>query len=561
MRTITFAILISLSSAFFAQTSSKWTVLGKEYAVDTLKHCQIGPGTTLTIVDLTGPNKQRVFYTTTDLTNPIVEIKTICGKNNLKSNLTIPQMIENNGDKANEYFVGVNADLFSANGPIGTTVVGSEIFKTARTTTGWYSVGADASKKLHYGQFYTTFKLTSATAGQMSAKSVNTPRESNDFVIYTDKYGTSTGTKSSGVEVAAVAIDGGLSAYGTSRFRITSQPQTNVGNMAIPANGIVFSANASWYMEPLQKLQIGDIVEITPTFTINGKVVDQITEMSGGCPMILQDGQILDTDKVLDHLSYRRPRTAIGTDKSGNKMTLMVVDGDKFNSSISDGVTSKELAGMMLMAGCNNALNFDGGGSSTIYSEILGTLNRPSDGSLRKVRNGWFLAAHKTTDTDVATIAFSDYAKNINVSEAYQPIVYGYNNEGYLINVNLSDCLLSCTPSNGVEISGNTATFNAAGIYSLEATYGSATTSMTINVSDKAGISAIAGDELSIRCLDSEVEVSMPYESEVRLLNSMGVCLKTEKFIIGINHLTTSGLTPGLYFIATKKEIIKIIIK
>ena len=93
MRTITFAILISLSSAVFAQTSSKWTVLGKEYAVDTLKHCQIGPGTTLTIVDLTGPNKQRVFYTTTDLTNPIVEIKTICGKNNLKSNLTIPQMI------------------------------------------------------------------------------------------------------------------------------------------------------------------------------------------------------------------------------------------------------------------------------------------------------------------------------------------------------------------------------------------------------------------------------------------------------------------------------------
>ena len=92
-------------------------------------------------------------------------------------------------------------------------------------------------------------------------------------------------------------------------------------------------------MEPLQKLQIGDIVEITPTFTLNGKVVDQITEMSGGCPMILQDGKILDTDKLLDHLAYRRPRTAIGTDQSESKMILMVVDGDKFTAGISDGVT------------------------------------------------------------------------------------------------------------------------------------------------------------------------------------------------------------------------------
>ena len=74
------------------------------------------------------------------------------------------------------------------------------------------------------------------------------------------------------------------------------------------------------------------------------------------------------------------------------------VDGDKFNAGISDGVTSKELAGMMIMAGCSDALNFDGGGSSTIYSETLGTLNRPSDGNLRKVRNGWFLTAPKTTD-------------------------------------------------------------------------------------------------------------------------------------------------------------------
>lgn len=535
--------------------------MGKEYAVDTLKHCQVGPGTVLTILDLTGADRQRVFFTTTDLTNHIVRIKTICGNNNLKTNLTIPQMIENNDDKANEYFAGVNADLFSANGPIGTTVVDSEIFKTARSTTDWYSVGADAGKNLHFGQFYTTFRLTSTTTGQMSVKSVNTPRESNDFVIYTDKYGASTGTKSSGVEVAAVAVDGGLSAHGTSKFRITGLPQSNAGNMAIPSGGIVLSANASWYMEPLQKLQIGDIVEITPTFTLNGKVVDQITEMSGGCPMILQDGKILDTDKLLDHLSYRRPRTAIGTDQSGSKMILMVVDGDKFNAGISDGVTSKELAGMMIMAGCNDALNFDGGGSSTIYSEALGTLNRPSDGNLRKVRNGWFLTAPKTTDGNIASITFADYSKKLNVNDSFRPVVYGYNGDGYLVNADIAGYRLSCTPGNGVEISDNTVSFKATGNYRLEAAFGSEKVSMTVVVGDNAGASAIKEGALSIRSIGSDVEITMPYDSDVRIFNSLGVCLATEKCDVGTTILPTSELTPGLYLIATEREIKKILIK
>lgn len=561
MRSIAFVLLISSISAVFAQPSAKWTVLGKEYAVDTLKHCQVGPGTVLTILDLTGTDRQRVFFTTTDLTNHIVRIKTICGNNNLKTNLTIPQMIENNGDKAYEYFAGVNADLFSANGPIGTTVVDSEIFKTARSTTDWYSVGADTGKNLHFGQFYTTFRLTSTTTGQMSVKSVNTPRESNDFVIYTDKYGASTGTKSSGVEVAAVAVDGGLSAHGTSKFRITGLPQSNAGNMAIPSGGIVLSANASWYMEPLQKLQIGDIVEITPTFTLNGKVVDQITEMSGGCPMILQDGKILDTDKLLDHLSYRRPRTAIGTDQSGLKMILMVVDGDKFNAGISNGVTSKELAGMMIMAGCNDALNFDGGGSSTIYSEALGTLNRPSDGNLRKVRNGWFLTAPKTTDGNIASIAFADYLKKLNVNDSFRPVVYGYNGDGYLVNADIAGYRLSCTPGNGVEISDNTVSFKATGNYRLEAAFGSEKASMTVVVGDNAGASAIEEDTISIRSIGSAVEIAMPYDSDVRIFNSQGMCMATEKCSTGVNILPTSGLASGMYFIATEREIKKILIK
>lgn len=564
MKSIAFVILLSSLQAAFAHPASTWTVMGKEFAVDTVKHCQLGPGTSLTILDLTGDHRQRVFFTTTDLTNPLVQIKTICGNNDLKTNMTVPQMASNKGDKNYEYFAGVNSDLFSGNGPIGTTIVGSEIYKTVRTSTGWYSVGCDSEKHLSFGQFYPTFKLVSTATGQMSAKSVNTPRESNDFVVFTDKYGASTGTSANGVEVAAVSLDNGLSAYGTSRYKVTAEPQSGAGNMSIPAGGIVLSANASWYMDPLKKLKVGDIIEITPTFSLNGKAIDQIQEMSGGCPMILQDGSILNTDKVLDHLSSRRPRTAVGIDKTGAKMVMMVVDGDKFNAGISDGITSKELASMMQNAGCHTAINFDGGGSSTIYSEALGVLNRPSDGQLRKVRNGWFLAAPKTDDTNVVSIAFADYAKTIAVGTAYKPIVYGYNKDGYLIDANLAGCSLSCPLGSKVSIDNGTLTFSQAGTYQIEASRNGSTAKIQITVTDNSGITlpSADGSKMSVTAEPGVgVRITIPYDSGVRLFNCQGVCLKNVKCKAGTIVIPTSGLSSGLYFTVTDKETRKLYIK
>ena len=48
-----------------------WNIQGTNYHVDTTYHAVIGPGTTLTSLVLSeGKRPMRVFYTTTDLTNP-----------------------------------------------------------------------------------------------------------------------------------------------------------------------------------------------------------------------------------------------------------------------------------------------------------------------------------------------------------------------------------------------------------------------------------------------------------------------------------------------------------
>jgi exopolysaccharide biosynthesis protein len=54
------------------------------------------------------------------------------------------------------------------------------------------------------------------------------------------------------------------------------------------------------------------------------------------------------------------------------------------------GMSHHELAGLMQRLGCTDALNLDGGGSSTLWYEGR-VMNQPSDGAPRPVGNALVL--------------------------------------------------------------------------------------------------------------------------------------------------------------------------
>jgi exopolysaccharide biosynthesis protein len=58
------------------------------------------------------------------------------------------------------------------------------------------------------------------------------------------------------------------------------------------------------------------------------------------------------------------PRTAIGLDGLGTRLILIVVDGCQ--PFYSEGATVQEMAELMIFCGGDNAINLDGGGSSTM---------------------------------------------------------------------------------------------------------------------------------------------------------------------------------------------------
>ncbi|GEM_PF-3076534 len=117
----------------------------------------------------------------------------------------------------------------------------------------------------------------------------------------------------------------------------------------------------------------------------------QIKEAVGGRYMLLRDGEFTDLGYGVDFGSIRHPRTAIGYDKEG-RLYVVVVDGRQ--TQISNGASLPDLAMIFKELGATDAVNIDGGGSSTFVVKDYATgefnyLNSPSDGSLRPSINSF----------------------------------------------------------------------------------------------------------------------------------------------------------------------------
>jgi exopolysaccharide biosynthesis protein len=84
-----------------------------------------------------------------------------------------------------------------------------------------------------------------------------------------------------------------------------------------------------------------------------------------------------------------RARSAIGY-TSSNKIVILAVEGN--NSNGGAGLTLAELAQMMKEIGCIEALNLDGGGSTTLTVNGKQTV-KPSDGTERGVMTALIIKA------------------------------------------------------------------------------------------------------------------------------------------------------------------------
>ena len=119
----------------------------------------------------------------------------------------------------------------------------------------------------------------------------------------------------------------------------------------------------------------------------------EVTAISANFGWLVKDGELV--SKTVERTSSDASRSMIGIKADG---TLVFCQVDGRNAPFSTGLSNYEMGEMMLALGCVNAVNCDGGGSSTFVSKREGETENtmrsvPSDGSERATINSVILVS------------------------------------------------------------------------------------------------------------------------------------------------------------------------
>jgi exopolysaccharide biosynthesis protein len=150
----------------------------------------------------------------------------------------------------------------------------------------------------------------------------------------------------------------------------------------IPDGGLALTGREKGAVA-VRSLQVGDRVDVEYALIPESGHAPELAV--GGSPIMFDGNPVPRLDD-----RERAPRSAAGISADGRRMWLMTLDGRQADSV---GATLHELAKLLREMGVDDAVNLDGGGSSTLVFRDPGAtevtiVNDPSDPSPRFVPNG-----------------------------------------------------------------------------------------------------------------------------------------------------------------------------
>lgn len=201
---------------------------------------------------------------------------------------------------------------------------------------------------------------------------VNPPAAGKTVALYNRYFSARTPVDTGVVEVI-VRTARPAALAGDTAVGVVVRVDTAAEGVDIPPDGVVLAerTHAGAALQPSP--QPGDSVWWSLRFR---GTPARVRELIGGFPMLLRNGaSVLDRIDTSSSFSVtQHPRTAVGVRPDGTVL-LVVVDG---RSEASGGMSLPQLTAFMQALGASDALNLDGGGSTTL---ALGgrVVNRPSD--------------------------------------------------------------------------------------------------------------------------------------------------------------------------------------
>ncbi len=501
------ALLCSLA-AFSAAASGSITLQGTEFRTDTVEHYYVGPGITHTHLQLSRPGRViQVFASTLDKADPsytqAATPRVVIGNDQCRLAETVSSMGQRKTTENRQYLIGVNGDFFITSAFAGQHEFGNAILgypnmscvidgKIAApdmidivSRENALIIGEDNNMWIDATDL--TYKLLNNDGSvQVKATAVNYPRRNNEMMVYNSYMGATTAT-SGGREIALRPAEGAKWHINASTKFIVDGTWQSGGNMAIPADGIVISCGDEYSNEFIDGLTDGDIVKLKiilalPAFDHQKPAV---TDVIGGDVRILNQGNVTtEAIRWINTPTAIYARSLVGYSQDRTKLVMAAVDG---GTSRSSGVSYFEAADLMAALGCYDALDFDGGGSTAMWTAHAGIVSNPRDGAERAVGNALFFAIDAPADSHIASIRFASPAAELPLMAAYRPVIYGYNQYGQLIDTNVAGAVFSA-PEGFAEIKDNMVIPVSGGCFALTATVGTMTATMPVNVDETAAL-------------------------------------------------------------------------
>lgn len=376
-----------------------------------------------------------IHIITADISNKNIKVGPI-QSNTYGSRSTTSALVNNNGALA-----GINADYFDMSmtpvTSMGMVVDESKIVSLSEGEKGYASFLIDSDNNPFIDYVYPKISFTNNGQENIRVRAMN-KYQRNFSAVYFDRQAI-TSTKDLDAkfpDLVKFVVKDGVIDY------ISKGGET----VEVPENGYIILVAATYAQYFYDSVKVGDKADIHINTSFD---FSAIKTAIGGAGKILENGKYVNSGYVVSP-GKRQPRSAVGISKDGKKIYLVAIDG----RGISIGVTHEEFANILADLGAYNAMQLDGGGSTTmavktINDDSVKVVNKVSEGSQRKVANA--LGVFNTAEPgNVTSLDINTYPRDI-VFLGSDVDVYAFGLDDQLNKIDVSNNIkYSSDDKNGV---------------------------------------------------------------------------------------------------------------
>ena len=397
---LSFLLLFSLSYA------TKFTDWLKEHNLDEWEYVQIGPGSFYKKIDI--PEiplsidiieiKLKDKYINIDLQKP---------DNSLYGKGTVSNIVKDEIEKDRRVVAAINSSFWeSSRRPVGLFIDEGVMYNINN-----YRSSLIKTKHNKFIISKTNLNISfSFKRNKIKIDNVNDKGEEDKVVVYTSPFKDEITLKENEI---GIVVD-----IGNQKFTPTNKVKGNIIKFLEPNQKITTDKNSVVLIgekDSIIWLKEAPLNSKVKFYIRNSTFRDDIEFAVTGAPQIVKDGkniyQGIDEKISESFINTSHPRTGCGIAKNKKTIYLVVIDGRQPNFSI--GVNLDEFAQLFMKLSSYNAINLDGGGSTTM---VVGNqiMNSPSDYTGERIVSDAILLLSQAKVSNPQIVKIMNYDNNFS---------------------------------------------------------------------------------------------------------------------------------------------------